>query len=203
MIYNFNKNLLFENKLVEPYAWDTPIILRSVDCNAKYDENTNTISITIPNGDEFTCAGSSFKWVEGYPQSIGIAYSRCEKALEYLKSDDLIMAIQYIYNMPLSPYFVHLFESDRATLKNFNYVLNKIEDEGEKQKIEQYLNSLIDKGKDEENLRKNNPKMFIFVKTNFENLILYLKSKCEVFFWFYQGLPQVSQLGVFQNGNSI
>lgn len=81
MIYNFNKNLLFENKLVEPYAWDTPIILRSVDCNAKYDENTNTISITIPNGDEFTCAGSSFKWVEGYPQSIGIAHSRCEKLL--------------------------------------------------------------------------------------------------------------------------
>lgn len=203
MIYNFNKNSLFENRLIEPYVWDSPIILRSIDCSAKYDEHANTITITIPNGDDFICAGSSFKWVEGYPQSIGIAHNRCEKALEYLKADDLIMALQYIYNMPLSPYFVHLFESDRPIMKNFKYVLDKIEDESEKQKIEQYLTSLIDKGKDEENMRKNNPKMFIFVKTNFENLILYLKSKCEVFFWFYHGLPQLSQLGVFQNGDSI
>lgn len=203
MIYNFNKNILFENQLVEPYVWDSPIILSSIDCKAKYDENSNTINIKVPNGDEFTCAGSSFKWTDGYPQSIGMAYSRCDKALEYLKADDLVMSIQYIYNMPMSPYFVRLFENDRAILKEFKYVLSKIEDQSEKEKIEQYLNNLIEKGKDEENMRKNNPKLFIFVKTCFENLILYLKSKCEVFFWFYQGLPQISQIGLFHNGNSI
>lgn len=203
MIYNFNKNSLFENRLIEPYAWDSPIILRSIDCNAKYDENSNIITITVPNGDNFISAGSSFKWVEGYPQSIGIAYSRCQKAIEYLNTDDLIMALQYIYNMPLSPYFVHLFESDRYIMKNYKYIIDKIKDESDKIKIEQYLNSLIDKGKDEENMRRVNPKMYIFVKTNLENLILYLKSKCEAFFWFYHGLPQLSQLGVFQNGDSI
>ena len=88
-------------------------------------------------------------------------------------------------------------------MKNYKYIIDKIKDESDKIKIEQYLNSLIDKGKDEENMRRVNPKMYIFVKTNLENLILYLKSKCEAFFWFYHGLPQLSQLGVFQNGDSI
>lgn len=198
MIYNFNINSLFETYQVEPYVIESPIILNSIDCNAKYDKDYNNIKINVPNGDEFVCAGSSFKWVEGYPQSIVLAHQRCKSALDCLKADDIVMSLQYIYNMPNSPYYVHLFQTDKGIMTHFNYIIEKSNDDEMRKEIKQYLTSLLDSGKDSENMRKNNPKLFIFVKTNLENMILYLKSKCEVFFWFYQGLPQLSQSGMFQ-----
>ena len=75
--------------------------------------------------------------------------------------------------------------------------LDKMEGEENKKRLKQFLTSLLEEGIDEHDIKKTDPKFFNLVKESLENLILYLKSKCEVFFWFYQGLPQLTQFGIW------
>lgn len=191
-----NHNMLNENKIVEPYTRDTPIVLKTLNCKATFNPGNNTISIIVPNNDEFVCSSSAFKWVEGYPKSIGQAHKRCEAALNFLKNDDFVGSFQQIYKLPYAPFFVFLFEKDRVMLKNFSYILDKI-DEKNKEKIELFLKSILEESEDVSKLKKSDPETYNFLKQTLENLILYLKSKCEVFYWFYQGLPQLSQFGIW------
>lgn len=188
---------LNESKSVEPYSPDSPIVLKSIGCKAEYSKDSKTIKITIPNSDEFVCSAQSFKWVEGYPQSVGLAHAKCETALKHLKNDEIISALTNLYKLPYSPYFVYLFETDKSIMKNFTYVSNKMEGEENKKRLKQFLTSLLEEGVDEHDIKKTDPKFFNLVKESLENLILYLKSKCEVFYWFYQGLPQLTQFGIW------
>ena len=191
-----NTNRLNEANDISPYVKDSPIILKSLDCSAEYNKDNNTISIKVANSDEFVCAASSFKWVEGYPQTIGMAYERCINALKLLKNDDIISALQEIYKMPYAPYYVYLFNSDKNMLKNFTYIIGKESEETSK-KIEQFLTMVLQKDEEAEKLKKSDTKLYNMVKTKLENQILYLKSKCEVFFWFYLGLPQLTKFGIW------
>lgn len=191
-----NHDMLNENKNVEPYTRDTPIVLKSLACKATFNSENNTISIVVPNNDEFVCSSSAFKWVEGYPKSIGQSHKRCETALNCLKTDDLVGALQQIYKLPYAPFFVYLFEKDRPMLKSFSYIIDKI-NEKDKERIELFLKSIIEESEDVSKLKKSDPETYKFLKELLENLILYLKSKCEVFYWFYQGLPQLSQFGIW------
>jgi hypothetical protein len=195
MFSEYNK--LHESRIVEPYSPDSPIVLKSIGCKAEYNKDNKTIKITIPNSDEFVCSAQSFKWVEGYPQSIGLAHAKCETALKHLKNDEIISVLTNLYNLPYSPYFVYLFETDKAIMKDFTYIADKMEGEENKKRLKQFFTSLIEEGIDEHNIKKTDIKFFNFVKECLENLILYLKSKCEVFFWFYQGLPQLTQFGIW------
>lgn len=188
---------LHESRSVEPYSPDSPIVLKSIGCTAEYDKDSKTIKITTPNSDEFVCASQSFKWVEGYPQSIGLAHAKCEAALKHLKNDEIISALTNLYKLPYSPYFVYLFEMDKSIMKNFTYVANKMEGEENKKRLKQFFTSLLEEGIDEHDIKKTDIKFFNLVKESLENLILYLKSKCEVFYWFYQGLPQLTQFGIW------
>jgi type IV secretory pathway VirB9-like protein len=104
--------------------------------------------------------------------------------------------MQEIYKLPYAPYFVYLFEKDKSMLKNFTYILDKVEDE-KKESVELFLKSIIE-GKEEVNkLKKSEIQNYNFIKENLENIVLYLKCKCEVFYWFYQGLPQLTQFGIW------
>lgn len=190
-------NTLNEAKILEPYSPNSPIVLKSIDCEAKYEKDANIVRIKVPNSDEFVCSSQSFKWVDGYPQSIAMAYSKCEQALKHLKNDEIMLVLVNLYKLPYSPYFVYLFESDKSIMKDFKYLSEKMEGEENKKRLEQFLTSLLEEGKDELNIRKTDIKFFNLVKNSLENLILYLKSKCEVFFWFYQGLPQLTQFGIW------
>lgn len=181
---------------VVPYVKDSPIVLKSLDCSANYNAENNTISIKVANSDEFVCAASSFKWVEGYPQTIGMAYERCENALKLLKNDDIISALQEIYKMPYAPYYVYLFNTDKNMLKNFTYIIGK-ESIETSQSIEQFLTLTLQKNEEAEKLKKSDTKLYNMIKERLENQVLYLKSKCEVFFWFYQGLPQLTKFGIW------
>lgn len=181
---------------VVPYVKDSPIVLKSLDCSANYNAENNTISIKVANSDEFVCAASSFKWVEGYPQTIGMAYERCENALKLLKNDDIISALQEIYKMPYAPYYVYLFNTDKNMLKNFTYIIGK-ESIETSQSIEQFLTLTLQKDEEAEKLKKSDTKLYNMIKERLENQVLYLKSKCEVFFWFYQGLPQLTKFGIW------
>jgi hypothetical protein len=188
---------LNEAKNAEPYTPDSPIVLKSIGCEANYDKEIKTITIKTPNSDEFICSAQSFKWVEGYPQSIALTYAKCEQALKHVKNDEIMLALVNLYKMPYSPYFVHLFESDKSMMKDFKYISQKMEGEENKKRLEQFLTSLLEEGKDDLNIKKTDVKFFNMVKNSLENLILYLKSKCEVFLWFYQGLPQLTQFGIW------
>lgn len=181
---------------VVPYVKDSPIVLKSLDCSANYNAENNTISIKVANSDEFVCAASSFKWVEGYPQTIGMAYERCENALKLLKNDDIISALQEIYKMPYAPYYVYLFNTDKNMLKNFTYIIGEESLETSKS-IEQFLTLTLQKDEEAEKLKKSDTKLYNMIKVRLENQVLYLKSKCEVFFWFYQGLPQLTKFGIW------
>jgi hypothetical protein len=190
---NYNIN---ESSEVLPYVKDSPIVLKTLDCSAKYNQDNNTITIKISNSDEFVCAASSFKWVEGYPQSFCLSYERCKNALKFLKNDDIISALQEIYKMPYAPYYVYLFNSDKNMLKGFTYILGQEKDENS-ERIEQFLTLTLQKDEEAEKLKKSDSKLYNLIKTRLENQILYLKCKCEVFFWFYQGLPQLTQFGLW------
>lgn len=193
----YNKNIsLSESKITEPHSKDAPIVLKSIDCKAIFNNSNKTISIEVPNGDTFVCSASTFKWVEGYPKSIGLSHKRCENALNFLKSDDFLGAFKEIYKLPYSPFFVYLFETDKAMLKSFSYITDKIEEKN-KEKIELFLKSLIEEIDEPNTLKKSDPESYNFLKETLENQILYLKAKCEVFYWFYQGLPQLSQFGIW------
>ena len=185
-----------EGNEVVPYVKDSPIVLKSLDCSAKYNAENNTISIKVANSDEFVCGASSFKWVEGYPQTIGMAYERCENGLKLLKNDDIISALQEIYKMPYAPYYVYLFNSDKNMLKNFTYIIGE-ESSEISQSIEQFLTLTLQKNEEAEKLKKSDTKLYNMIKTRLENQVLYLKCKCEVFFWFYQGLPQLTKFGIW------
>jgi hypothetical protein len=191
-----NYKSINESKIVAPYTKDAPIVLKSLDCKAFYNDENYTITIEVPNGNQFVCANNTFKWVEGYPKSIALSHKRCETALNNLKNDNLIEAMQEIYKLPYAPYFVYLFEKDKSMLKNFTYILDKVEDE-KKESVELFLKSIIE-GKEEVNkLKKSEIQNYNFIKENLENIVLYLKCKCEVFYWFYQGLPQLTQFGIW------
>lgn len=130
--------ILNESKIVEPYSKDAPIVLKTLNCKASYDDSNHTITIEVPNKDSFVCSANSFKWVEGYPKSIGLSHKRCESALNYLKTDDILGAFQEIYKLPYAPYFVYLFEKDQPMLKNFTYILDKVNEE-KKENIELFF----------------------------------------------------------------
>ncbi len=184
------------SKIVEPYSKDAPIVLKTLECKAIYDDKIHTITIQVPNGDEFICSANTFKWVEGYPKSIGACHKRCENALNHLKNDNLIEVFQEIYKLPYAPFFVYLFEKDKPMLKNFSYIIDKAND-SDKEKVELFLKSILEENEDINKLKKSEVEIYNFLKENLENLILYLKSKCEVFYWFYQGLPQLTQFGIW------
>jgi hypothetical protein len=185
-----------ESNEVLPYVQDSPIVLKSLECSANYNKENNTIIIKVANSDEFVCAASTFKWVEGYPQSVGLSYERCKNALKLLKNDDIIGCLQEIYKMPYAPYYVYLFNSDKNMLKNFSYIAHE-ESEENKKRIEHFLSLVLQKDDEVEKMKKSDTKFYNLIKSKLENQILYLKSKCEVFFWFYQGLPQLTQFGIW------
>jgi len=191
-----NYSILNESKIVEPYSKDAPIVLKTLECKASYDDAIHVITIQVPNGDEFVNSTNSFKWAEGYPKSIGLSHKRCENALNHIKNDNLIEALQEIYKLPYAPFFVYLFEKDKKMLKDFSYILDKT-DEKNKEKVELLLKTILEESEDINKLKKSESENYIFLKENLENLILYLKSKCEVFYWFYQGLPQLTQFGIW------
>lgn len=193
----YNGNIVInESKIVEPYSKDAPIVLKTLNCKASYDDANHTITIEVPNKDVFVCSANSFKWVEGYPKSIGLSHKRCESALNFLKNDNLIEAFQEIYKLPYAPYFVYLFEKDQPMLKTFSYILDKVKEEN-KENIELFLKSILEESEEVSKLKKSDTENYNFIKETLENEILYLKSKCEVFYWFYQGLPQLTQFGIW------
>lgn len=195
MIKNFEEYLL-ESNIPEPYIKNSPIVLTEVGCSADYNDDNKTISVLIPNGDEFVMSCQAFKWTEGYPKAIMYTHKRCDEALSQIKSGNIIGGMQNIFKMPYSPYLVYLFESDRPMLNDLRYVLDRSHD-FEKTRIDQFIASLLENNEDEDILRKSDPEVFQFFKEGLVDLVIYLKCKCEIFFWFYQGLPQLSTNGIW------
>lgn len=60
-----------------------------------------------------------------------------------------------------------------------------------------FLKSILEESEEVSKLKKSDTENYNFIKQTLENQILYLKSKCEVFYWFYQGLPQLTQFGIW------
>ena len=81
-------------------------------------------------------------------------------------------------------------------LKNLSYITDKT-NETNKEKVEIFIKTMIEEKEESTNLKKSDPETYNFIKQTLENQILYLKAKCEVFYWFYQGLPQLSQFGIW------
>ena len=52
--------ILNESKIVEPYSKDAPIVLKTLNCKASYDDSNHTITIEVPNKDSFVCSANSF-----------------------------------------------------------------------------------------------------------------------------------------------
>jgi hypothetical protein len=188
--------ILSEGKVNEPHTKEAPIVLQSINCKALFNNTNKTITIEVPNGDTFVSSASAFKWVEGYPKSIGLSHKRCETALNHLMNDNFIDAYKEIYKLPYAPFFVYLFETDRPMLKNLSYITDKT-NETNKEKVEIFIKTMIEEKEESTNLKKSDPETYNFIKKTLENQILYLKAKCEVFYWFYQGLPQLSQFGIW------
>lgn len=195
MIKKFEE-FLNEGAIPEPYVKHSPIVLKNVGCSAVYDDEKKTISITIQNKDEFIISCDTFKWREGYPRSIMMAHKRCEDAITQIQSGKIMEGFQSIFKLPYSPYLLELFHSDRPMLDDLRYVTDSAAGI-DKERIEQFLAALLEEGEDESTLRKSDPEVYQFFKDALVNLVTYLKCKCEVFFWFYQGLPQLSMNGIW------